>query len=771
MNKLTAIRIKYDDGTYSDEIPVSTLAEYILWDDSHNLVDILGNIDMSKGTVQAQLNDKIDDNELDQYLNDEISTDVTNWLNTHVTPVGSAVIVDSSLTIEGAAADAAATGAALAANYTELTEEVSELNERLLDSLFETIFGMVFVNGDMTAAGALKDSTIYVRTNAPIKLFAGDVVVCNSGFKTGIRKFTGPNVSDYDGFEKTGSSANYTIKNTGWYIIIAGYTDGRVIDDSNRGNIVQNVYVKRTLSSNVLFDERQTNYLTPKSIHPFSSVGGDGEHAGINRYDTRFTTITFRVKEGTIITIPSNLKMLVRKCYGFSGIRCEDIITWATDTVTINDAEYINITFGKTDDSAFTESEIESLLSDIKFTISKSESGNTDSVSPHPFTSTVRFRYTRRIIDANGQTKTESPTKHAMTELPIRFLKGDVISVSNTDFKFAVHKYGDFTDTTYLGIVKAESSADYVVPADGYYKILAAYVDERTLTSVVDFLDVISLKRTIDSDVLLTSRANNFLPNEYIFPHASTGYTNSIRGINVAGPRIHTIPFKVCKNTVITPPEGTMIALFTYAEADMTHTTYNGPWLTGQSVTVPDDSWITLGFGRSEGTEAYTDEEIAYILANTRFTIDNAKSDFINVKLLGAFGDGVADDTSAIQSALNSGGTIYFPNGTYKVTTHLILYSDTRVLLDEGAVILRGGEYNMMFLSYCTDETLSYNGIHNIIFEGGTIDLGEGITQGGAAFGLIHCENIVVRNVIMRHNNTTYHFMDVCEINPFIRVN
>ncbi len=120
MNKLTAIRIKYDDGTYSDEIPVSTLAEYILWDDSHNLVDILGNIDMSKGTVQAQLNDKIDNEALAQYLSDEISADVTNWLNTYVTPVGSAVIVDSGLTIEGAAADAKATGDAL-----------SELNERL----------------------------------------------------------------------------------------------------------------------------------------------------------------------------------------------------------------------------------------------------------------------------------------------------------------------------------------------------------------------------------------------------------------------------------------------------------------------------------------------------------------------------------------------------------------------------------------------------------------------------------------------------------------
>ena len=37
----------------------------------------------------------------------------------------------------------------------------------------------------------------------------------------------------------------------------------------------------------------------------------------------------------------------------------------------------------------------------------------------------------------------------------------------------------------------------------------------------------------------------------------------------------------------------------------------------------------------------------------------------------GAKGDGVTDDTEAIQAALNSGGDIYFPAGRYKVTQQL----------------------------------------------------------------------------------------------------
>ena len=57
MNKLTAIKIKYDDGTYSDEIPVSVLSENVEWDNTHTLVDVLGSIDVDvTGTIQDQIN-------------------------------------------------------------------------------------------------------------------------------------------------------------------------------------------------------------------------------------------------------------------------------------------------------------------------------------------------------------------------------------------------------------------------------------------------------------------------------------------------------------------------------------------------------------------------------------------------------------------------------------------------------------------------------------------------------------------------------------------
>jgi len=54
-----------------------------------------------------------------------------------------------------------------------------------------------------------------------------------------------------------------------------------------------------------------------------------------------------------------------------------------------------------------------------------------------------------------------------------------------------------------------------------------------------------------------------------------------------------------------------------------------------------------------------------------------------NVRQLGAKGDGSADDTSAVQSAIDAavkarGGHIYFPAGRYRITKSLVFSSADR---------------------------------------------------------------------------------------------
>ena len=57
---------------------------------------------------------------------------------------------------------------------------------------------------------------------------------------------------------------------------------------------------------------------------------------------------------------------------------------------------------------------------------------------------------------------------------------------------------------------------------------------------------------------------------------------------------------------------------------------------------------------------------------------------FVNVKSYGAVGDGTTDDTAAIQAAVNASDGVFFPSGTYKVTSPVTLKANNTVF-GEGA--------------------------------------------------------------------------------------
>lgn len=65
-------------------------------------------------------------------------------------------------------------------------------------------------------------------------------------------------------------------------------------------------------------------------------------------------------------------------------------------------------------------------------------------------------------------------------------------------------------------------------------------------------------------------------------------------------------------------------------------------------------------------------------------TVQTRLRQTLSVKDFGATGDGSTDDTTAIQNALNagSGRTVYFPAGTYRISTTLVIKTKTTVLGD-----------------------------------------------------------------------------------------
>lgn len=72
--------------------------------------------------------------------------------------------------------------------------------------------------------------------------------------------------------------------------------------------------------------------------------------------------------------------------------------------------------------------------------------------------------------------------------------------------------------------------------------------------------------------------------------------------------------------------------------------------------------------------------------ASTARTLEARAADVINVKDFGAVGDGVTDDTTAItaaHTAMVSGGALYFPSGTYKVSSAITL-SKTGAYIGDG---------------------------------------------------------------------------------------
>ena len=116
------------------------------------------------------------------------------------------------------------------------------------------------------------------------------------------------------------------------------------------------------------------------------------------------------------------------------------------------------------------------------------------------------------------------------------------------------------------------------------------------------------------------------------------------------------------------------------------------------AVNIPDGSITESKIANNAVTEskiannAVTESKIAPITAtgsNTARSLANRFADVVNVKDFGAVGNGIVDDTVAIQIAINSisskGGIIFFSNGTFKISSTISIPFSNIILQGNGA--------------------------------------------------------------------------------------
>lgn len=137
--------VLYLNNTISDVATAETNIENINDTVEHNMDALLTAYEQLQGyvndyfdnlDVQEEINNKLDEmaasGALSNLLAPLIPDLVTSWLNTNVNPVGSAVVVDSSLSVSGAAADANVTGEKLKNLNSPLTTVYSHAGTQLL---------------------------------------------------------------------------------------------------------------------------------------------------------------------------------------------------------------------------------------------------------------------------------------------------------------------------------------------------------------------------------------------------------------------------------------------------------------------------------------------------------------------------------------------------------------------------------------------------------------------------------------------------------------
>lgn len=120
---------------------------------------------------------------------------------------------------------------------------------------------------------------------------------------------------------------------------------------------------------------------------------------------------------------------------------------------------------------------------------------------------------------------------------------------------------------------------------------------------------------------------------------------------------------------------------YSYVETDSTTVTFTAGLHVGALVKFTTAQ--TISGGATDSSLVVYDPPFANSVATT---VEDKLAQTVSIKDFGAVGDGVTDDTTAIQDAVNTGLDVFFPSGTYLFTTEITVNSDNQALYGQGVL-------------------------------------------------------------------------------------
>lgn len=154
---------------------------------------------------------------------------------------------------------------------------------------------------------------------------------------------------------------------------------------------------------------------------------------------------------------------------------------------------------------------------------------------------------------------------------------------------------------------------------------------------------------------------------------------------------------------------------------------------------------------QQKADKTYVDAELLKMANNVK-----SSAAFLSVLGFGAKGDGVADDSGAIQSVLDltkttypNGVSVYVPAGVYNLNKELHIHRNTHLLMHPNAKLVRKHNDQVLTNYEPTGDNIwgGYSGHGNIVIEGGIFDVnGTNYQDVANGIGLAHGLDITLKD-------------------------